>query len=126
MPLFSRCIYGSWSMISKGIDLIFWIVLGLCFRVIASGTIPDPGSLKAKDTTILDVPVKVPHSVLVSLVRDIGRDWDIDYQLHLGLVIDLPVFGNITIPLSQSGEVKLPTLSDFWKKPEAEAEAKAA
>ncbi|CAK7348808.1 unnamed protein product [Dovyalis caffra] len=82
-------------------------------RVIASGTIPDPGSLKANDTTMLDVPVKVPHSVLVSLVKDIGRDWDIDYALELGLTIDLPVIGNFTIPLSSKGEIKLPTLSDL-------------
>ncbi|XP_031111705.1 desiccation protectant protein Lea14 homolog [Ipomoea triloba] len=92
-------------------------------RVIASGTIPDPGSIKGKDTTALDVAVKVPHSVVVNLARDIGGDWDIDYQLDIGLIIDLPVVGNFTIPLSQSGEIKLPTFSDFWKKPEAEAEA---
>ncbi|XP_039030669.1 desiccation protectant protein Lea14 homolog [Hibiscus syriacus] len=79
-------------------------------RVIASGTIPDPGSLKSNDSTMLDVPVKVPHSILVSLLRDIGRDWDIDYELELGLTMDLPLFGNFTILLSQKGEIKLPAL----------------
>uniref|UniRef100_A0A7N0TXC6 Water stress and hypersensitive response domain-containing protein n=1 Tax=Kalanchoe fedtschenkoi TaxID=63787 RepID=A0A7N0TXC6_KALFE len=83
-------------------------------RMVASGTIPDPGSLKASDKTDLTVPVKVPHSVLVSLARDVGADWDIDYELNLGLVIDLPVIGNFTIPLSSKGEIKLPTLSDIF------------
>ncbi|XP_059458220.1 desiccation protectant protein Lea14 homolog [Corylus avellana] len=83
-------------------------------RVIASGTIPDPGSLKASDTTFLEVPVKVPHSVLVSLARDIGADWDIDYELELGLTIDLPIIGNFTIPLSSKGEIKLPSISDIF------------
>ncbi|XVF22470.1 hypothetical protein REPUB_Repub12eG0175700 [Reevesia pubescens] len=83
-------------------------------RVIASGTIPDPGSLKGSDTTMLDVPVKVPHSILVSLVKDIGADWDIDYELELGLTIDLPLIGDFTIPLSQKGEIKLPTLRDIF------------
>ncbi|CAL1398846.1 unnamed protein product [Linum trigynum] len=83
-------------------------------RVIAHGAIPDPGSIKASGQTLLEVPVKVPHSILVSLVKDIGRDWDIDYELELGLVIDLPVFGNFTIPLASKGEVKLPTLSDVF------------
>ncbi|KAJ9188279.1 hypothetical protein P3X46_003650 [Hevea brasiliensis] len=83
-------------------------------RVIASGNMPDPGSLKASDITILNVPVNVPHSILVSLVRDISRDWDIDYELEVGLTIDLPIIGNFTIPLSSKGEVKLPTLSDFF------------
>lgn len=85
-------------------------------REIASGTIPDPGSLKGKETTVVDVPVKVAHSVLLSLGRDIGRDWDIDYLLELVLVVDLPIIGNISIPLSREGEIKLPTLSDFWNK----------
>ncbi|KAK4769711.1 hypothetical protein SAY87_030243 [Trapa incisa] len=83
-------------------------------REIASGNIPDPGSLKGSDTTKLDVPVKVPHSILVTLVKDIGADWDIDYQLDLGLIIDLPVVGNFTIPVSSKGEMKLPTLSDLF------------
>ncbi|TKY45867.1 Desiccation protectant protein Lea14-like [Spatholobus suberectus] len=83
-------------------------------REIASGTIPDPGSLKAKDTTMVDVPVKVPYSILVSLAKDIGADWDIDYQLELGFVIDAPAIGNFTIPLSHKGEVKLPTLSNMF------------
>ena len=83
-------------------------------REVASGTIPDPGSLKAKDTTMVDVPVKVPYNVLVSLAKDVGADWDIDYQLDLGLVIDLPAIGNFTIPLSHKGEVKLPTLSNMF------------
>ncbi|KAK7295150.1 hypothetical protein RJT34_18055 [Clitoria ternatea] len=83
-------------------------------REIASGTIPDPGSLKGSDTTMLDVQVKVPHSILLSLARDIGADWDIDYQLDLSLIIDLPVIGDFTIPLSQKGEIKLPTFSDMW------------
>ncbi|KAG8663748.1 late embryogenesis abundant protein Lea14-A [Manihot esculenta] len=83
-------------------------------RLIASGNMPDPGSLKANDTTILNIAVNVPHSVLVSLVRDISRDWDIDYELEVGLTMDLPIIGDFTIPLSSKGEVKLPTLSDFF------------
>ncbi|XP_014515393.1 desiccation protectant protein Lea14 homolog [Vigna radiata var. radiata] len=83
-------------------------------REIASGTIPDPGSLKSKDTTMVDVPIKVPYSILMSLARDIGADWDIDYQLDIRLIIDLPVIGNFTIPLSHTGEIKLPTLSTMF------------
>ncbi|KAL6506512.1 hypothetical protein OROGR_024693 [Orobanche gracilis] len=61
---------------------------------------PDPGSLKEHDKTMLDVKIKVPHNVLMSLIKDIGADWDVDYVLKIGLVIDLPVVGKITIPLS--------------------------
>ncbi|KAL8499857.1 hypothetical protein ACS0TY_019744 [Phlomoides rotata] len=83
-------------------------------RVITSGNIPDPGSLKGNDKTTLEVRMKVPHSVCVSLVKDIGADWDIDYSLELGIVVDLPVVGNFKIPLTHTGEMKLPSLKDFF------------
>ncbi|KAJ0101763.1 hypothetical protein Patl1_04220 [Pistacia atlantica] len=83
-------------------------------RVIASGTMPDPGSLKASDKTLLEVPMKVPYGIMVSLAKDIGADWDIDYEAELGLTIDLPIIGNFTIPISRKGQIKLPTLSDIF------------
>ncbi|KAI3450354.1 hypothetical protein Pfo_007019 [Paulownia fortunei] len=66
------------------------------------------------DKTILEAGMKVPKSVLLSLMKDIGADWDIDYFLEISLVIDLPVVGNITIPLSHKGEMKLPTIKDMF------------
>nr|CAB3475686.1 unnamed protein product [Digitaria exilis] len=83
-------------------------------REVASGTMPDPGSLVAGDTTRLDVPVKVPYDFLVSLARDAGTDWDIDYEMRVGLTVDLPIVGNLTLPLTKSGELKLPTLSSIF------------
>ncbi|KAF3328667.1 late embryogenesis abundant protein Lea14-A [Carex littledalei] len=83
-------------------------------REIASGTIPDPGSLKGDDITKLEVPLKVPYSILMSIMKDVGRDWDIDYDMCIKLTIDLPIFGNFTLPVSKKGEVKLPTLSDIF------------
>lgn len=82
--------------------------------MIVSGKMPDPGSLKANEKTILNVGLKVPHSVLVSLAKDIAKDWDIDYELQLGLTFDLPVIGDFTIPLSKKGQIKLPSLKDFF------------
>ncbi|ONK66977.1 uncharacterized protein A4U43_C06F14190 [Asparagus officinalis] len=83
-------------------------------RVIVSGTMPDPGSLTANDTTRLDVLMKVPYDLLISIMKDVGRDWDIDYELEVGLTIDLPIIGNFTLPVSKKGEMKLPTLSDIF------------
>ncbi|XP_078431774.1 late embryogenesis abundant protein Lea14-A-like [Wolffia australiana] len=83
-------------------------------RVVASGKMPDPGSLTANGQTRLEVPVKVPYDFLLSIAKDIGKDWDIDYELELGLTVDLPIFGNFTIPLTKRGETKLPTLSNIF------------
>ncbi|TVU20122.1 hypothetical protein EJB05_36315 [Eragrostis curvula] len=83
-------------------------------KVVASGTMPDPGWIAAKDSTKLEIPAKVPYDFLISIIKDVGRDWDIDYVLEVGLTIDLPIIGNFTIPLSTSGEFKLPTLKDMF------------
>ncbi|OVA08133.1 Late embryogenesis abundant protein [Macleaya cordata] len=83
-------------------------------RVIASGTMPDPGSIEANQATTLELPMKVPYDILVSLARDIGSDWDIDYELQVGLTMDLPIIGNFTLPLTKKGELKLPTLSSIF------------
>ncbi|KAH9604143.1 hypothetical protein KSS87_010483 [Heliosperma pusillum] len=83
-------------------------------RVIASGKVPDPGSIEEKTTTMLEVPMLVPHDILKSLVKDLWKDWDIDYELDIGLIVDLPVFGNFTIPLNSKGEIKLPTLGNIF------------
>ncbi|GAA0165562.1 hypothetical protein LIER_20938 [Lithospermum erythrorhizon] len=84
-------------------------ILKSATRIIVSGKIPDPGSLKASDTTMVNVDVKVPHSILLSLIKDIVGDWDLDYELEIKLIIDLPVIGNFTLPVAQKGEMKLPT-----------------
>ncbi|KAJ0259129.1 Desiccation-related protein [Hirschfeldia incana] len=89
-------------------------------RMIASGTIPDPGSLVANGSTVLDVPIKVPYSIAVSLMKDMFLDWDIDYQLDVGLTIDIPVVGDITIPVSTQGEIKLPSFADIFNSKPSE------
>ncbi|KAB8082541.1 hypothetical protein EE612_004446, partial [Oryza sativa] len=88
------------------------ICVNFC-RVIASGTMPDPGWIAASGTTNLELPVKVPYDFIVSLIKDVSGDWDIDYVLEVGITIDLPVVGSFTIPLATEGEMKLPTFRDL-------------
>ncbi|XP_047044925.1 desiccation protectant protein Lea14 homolog [Lolium rigidum] len=84
-------------------------------KEVASGTIPDPGWIEESgEITKLEVPAKLPYDFIITLIKDLGRDWDIDYVLDVGLTIDLPIIGNFTIPLSTSGEFKLPTIGDFF------------
>eukprot|EP00250_Pteridium_aquilinum_P009965 c19058_g1_i1 orf=382-837(-) len=83
-------------------------------REIASGIVPDPGSIRANDKTAVKIPTSVPYDFLLSILRDIGADWDLDYEMLVGLIVDLPIVGNFTIPLSKKGSLKLPTLSDIF------------
>ena len=74
---------------------------------------PDPGWIAASGTTTLELPVKAPYDFIVSLIKDVSGDWDIDYVLEVGITIDLPVVGRFTIPLATEGEMKLPTFRDL-------------
>ncbi|KAL8119023.1 hypothetical protein AgCh_016502 [Apium graveolens] len=103
-------------------------VYSVGFRDIASGSTPDMGgSLKGNYIVVLDVELEVPHSVLLSLAKDIAADLDIDYKLGINFVLnfhityelvinfvlDVPVTGNITISIWNEGEIKIPTFSDL-------------
>jgi energy-converting hydrogenase Eha subunit H len=83
-------------------------------REIISGRIADPGSILANDRTNVKLPLSIPSDFLMSIIRDISADWDIDYELNANLVIDIPIFGNFNLPLSKKGTIKLPTLSDIF------------
>nr|CAA10047.1 Lea protein [Pseudotsuga menziesii] len=98
-------------------DLPIWEIsfrLRSADKLIASGTIKDPGSVKANDKTGMIVPVTVPYNFLISIMKDLGRDWDIDYEWDIGLTMHIPVVGKFTLPLNKKGTMKLPTLSDIF------------
>ncbi|WOK99327.1 late embryogenesis abundant protein Lea14-A [Canna indica] len=80
-------------------------------KTIVSGTIPDPGSLTANGDTKLEVPMTVSYSFLIDLLKDIVKDWDIDYMLKVGFIVDLPVVGKFTIPITIKDSIKLPHLN---------------
>ncbi|CAK9192843.1 unnamed protein product [Sphagnum jensenii] len=83
-------------------------------REITSGTVGDPGSVPANANTVMEVVSDVSPSFLFNLMKDIGADWDIDYDFDVGVKLNLPIIGSFTIPLHKKGCLKLPTLSDLF------------
>ena len=83
--------------------------------MIVSGTMGKAGWMPANEKTVVEVPVRVAHAILLTLMKDISTDGDIDYQLDLVVtIVSLPLFGDLTIPLSWKGEIKLPSLFSFF------------
>nr|WIW57626.1 late embryogenesis abundant protein LEA56 [Pinus tabuliformis] len=67
-----------------------------------SGTIVDHGSVKANDKTSMIIPVTVvPCDFLLSIMKGVGRDWDIEYTWEIGLTMHIPVVGRFTLLLSR-------------------------
>lgn len=83
--------------------------------MIVSGKMGKVGLMAAKEKTVLEVPVRVAHAILLSLMKDISKDGDIDYELDLVVtILTLPLFGDVSIPLSWKGEIKLPSLFSIF------------
>lgn len=72
------------------------------------------GSVAPNSDTSIEVGSKVAYSFLMNLMRDIGADWDIDYDFDVGVKLKLPIIHSFTIPLHKKGTIKLPTLSDLF------------
>lgn len=83
-------------------------------REITSGKVEDTGSVLANATSKIEVGSEVSYSFLVNLMRDIGADWDIDYDFDVGVKFNLPIIHSFTLPLHKKGVIKLPTLSDIF------------
>jgi LEA14-like dessication related protein len=83
-------------------------------REITSGTVADTGSVAANTNSTIEVGSNVAYSFLLNLMRDIGADWDIDYDFDVGVKLKLPIIHSFTIPLHKKGTLKLPTLSDMF------------
>ncbi|MCL7046045.1 hypothetical protein MKW94_009453 [Papaver nudicaule] len=81
--------------------------------VMASGKMADPGLLMPLNLTLLVIEVKVPYSVVITILRDVSTEWAIEYELQLCFTFDIPVIGDITIPITEKGVIKLPTISEF-------------
>lgn len=83
-------------------------------REITSGTVTDADAVAANSDNAITVGSKVGYSFLMNLLRDIGADWDIDYDFDVGVTVKLPIVHKFTIPLHKKGTIKLPTLSDIF------------
>lgn len=74
----------------------------------------DTGGVAANSSTSIEVGSKVGYNFLINLMRDIGADWDIDYDFDVGVTLKLPIIHSFTIPLHKKGTLKLPTLADLF------------
>jgi len=83
-------------------------------REITSGSVTDADAVGANSDNHIAVGSKVAWSFLMNLLRDIGADWDIDYDFDVGVKVKLPIIHTFNIPLHKKGTIKLPTFSDLF------------
>ncbi|MCL2184349.1 MAG: LEA type 2 family protein [Treponema sp.] len=74
------------------------------------GTIKNNNRLRARNKTIVEVPVNLDYLDLLNTFRSLKGNRKIDYKLALGIKFSLPLLGDKVWNLEHSGEVPLPQL----------------
>lgn len=77
-------------------------------RKLISGLIPDAGTIHAHGSETVKVPVSLIYDDIKSTYNDIKSGSIIPYKIKVDLIVDVPVIGNITLPLEKTGEIPVP------------------
>ena len=82
-------------------------------RKLISGLIPDAGTLKAHGEETVKIPVTLIYDDIKNTNADIKPGSIIPYRIKVDLLVDVPVFGRITLPLEKTGEIPIPYKPDI-------------
>ncbi|PPD66425.1 hypothetical protein GOBAR_DD36695 [Gossypium barbadense] len=82
-------------------------------RKLLSGLIPDAGTIHAHGEETVKIPVTLIYDDIKSTYDDIKPGSIIPYRLKVDLIVDVPVFGRLTLPLEKTGEIPIPYKPDI-------------
>lgn len=70
------------------------------------------GSIPAKGSKVLNLPVEVPYAEVYKTLKGLRGKKKIPYTANLGLGVETPVLGKLRLPLEKSGTLPLPKAQD--------------
>lgn len=82
-------------------------------RKLVSGLIPDAGTIHAHGSETVKIPVTLIYNDIKSTYHDIKPGSIIPYRVKVDLIVDVPIFGRITLPLEKTGEIPVPYKPDI-------------
>lgn len=82
-------------------------------RKLVSGLIPDAGTIHAHGEETVKIPVTLVYDDIKSTYHDIKPGSIIPYRIKVDLIVDVPVFGRLTLPLEKTGEIPIPYKPDI-------------
>ncbi|MCD9559313.1 hypothetical protein HAX54_017210 [Datura stramonium] len=82
-------------------------------RKLISGLIPDAGTIHAHGSETVKIPINLVYDDIKSTYRDIQPGSIIPYRIKVDLIVDMPVFGRLTLPLEKIGEIPVPHKPDI-------------
>ncbi|GLT66077.1 hypothetical protein SLA2020_384690 [Shorea laevis] len=82
-------------------------------RKLLSGLIPDAGTIHAHGEETVKIPVTLIYDDIKNTYDDIKPGSIIPYRIKVDLIVDVPVFGRLTLPLQKTGEIPIPYKPDI-------------
>lgn len=82
-------------------------------RKLVSGLIPDAGTIHAHGSETVKIPLTLIYDDIKSTYNDIKPGSIIPYRIKVDLIVDVPVFGRLTLPLEKTGEIPIPYKPDI-------------
>ncbi|KZV34794.1 hypothetical protein F511_00696 [Dorcoceras hygrometricum] len=82
-------------------------------RKLISGLIPDAGTIHAHGSETVKIPVCLIYDDIKNTYDDIKPGSIIPYRIKVDLIVDVPVFGRVTLPLEKTGEIPIPYTPDI-------------
>ncbi|KAF6143516.1 hypothetical protein GIB67_029685, partial [Kingdonia uniflora] len=82
-------------------------------RKLVSGLVPDAGILNTHGSETIKIPLKIIYDDIKSTYNDIKEGSVIPYKVLVELIVDLPVVGNLKIPMEKNGEMSMPYKLDL-------------
>lgn len=81
-------------------------------RKLVSGLIPDAGTIHAHGSETVNIPVTLVYADIKDTYDDIKPGSVIPYRIQVDLIVDVPIFGRLTLPLEKTGEIPIPYKPD--------------
>ncbi|XWS60034.1 hypothetical protein CRYUN_Cryun08bG0173500 [Craigia yunnanensis] len=82
-------------------------------RKLVSGLIPDAGTIHAHGEETVKIPISLIYDDIKSTYDEIKPGSIIPYRIKVDLIVDVPVFGRLTLPLEKTGEIPIPYKPDI-------------
>lgn len=79
-------------------------------RKLVSGTITDAGTIEAKSSSTIKIPVTLVFQDILSTFTDIKPGSVIPYRMKIEFMVDVPIFGKSTVPVEKTGEIPIPSI----------------
>jgi hypothetical protein len=74
------------------------------------------GTIPANGSKTLGVPIKVNFLKLMSAVKGARPGASIPYKADMGLSVDVPIMGALRVPMTQEGNLDIPTQASLKNK----------